>query len=195
MDLELKKEFEKNYSIKEEAIDLLFENFNIHNYKRGDVIIEQDKLCSDIFLIKDGFVRFLYWDTKGNEVTQCFGMRGDFFTSMFSYYGNEPAFLRVEAVSEMSVYVMKRETMENLCATNIEISNFIRKICIEQLYCLEMKCKLFGKEEAITQYKSFIKARPEVFRIASLKQIASYLGITQQSLSRLRAKIARDRSK
>lgn len=191
MDLELEKEFIEKYSITGEAVSSLFENFVIHNYKRGDIIIETDKLCSNVFLIKNGLVRFLYWDTKGNEVTECFGRRGDFFASMYSYYGNEPAFLQVEAVSDMAVYIMKRDTLEKLCGENLEISNFIRKICIEQLYCFERKCKVFGKEEAATRYISFIKARPEILRAVSLKHIASYLGITQQSLSRLRAKLAK----
>lgn len=187
---ELKDRFFKAYEINDKSFGLLFDNFIRYEYKRGDIIVEADKFCSDVFFIESGLVRLLYWDTKGHEVTLCFGMGGDFFTSMFSYYRHEPAFLQVESVSDVVLYSIKKNILEHLCCNNIDIANFIRKICIEQLFCIEKKCKVFGKEEAVDRYVNLIKARPEILKEVPLKHIASYLGITQQSLSRIRAKLA-----
>lgn len=108
---------------------------------------------------------------------------------MFSYFKGEPSFLQYEAVTNMVLYTIKQSELENLCRQSLAISNLFRTICIEQLYCLERKCKIFGKDDALNRYISLIKVRPQIVKEVPLKHIASYLGITQQSLSRLRASL------
>lgn len=187
---EVKSEFLKYFLLDTPSFNLLYDNFRIRTYKKGSVIIEADKLCSDIYFIESGLLRMFFVDAEGSEITQCFGVSGDFFGSMHSYYSNEPAFISAEALSDMVVYSIGKTALEELCANNVQISNWMRKICLEQLYCLEKRCKVFGKEEAISKYLKLIKTRPQIVKEVSLKHIASYLGITQQSLSRLRAKIS-----
>ena len=89
----------------------------------------------------------------------------------------------------MTLYSIKQTELESLCNRSLTISNLFRTICLEQLYCLERKCKIFGKDDALNRYISLIKVRPQIVKEVPLKYIASYLGITQQSLSRLRASI------
>lgn len=89
----------------------------------------------------------------------------------------------------MTLYSIKQAELEALCHESLTISNLFRTICLEQLYCLERKCKIFGKDDALNRYMSLIKVRPQIVKEVPLKYIASYLGITQQSLSRLRASI------
>lgn len=117
------------------------------------------------------------------------GVSGDLFASMFCYFKGEPAFLQYEAVTQMVLYSIRKDDLEELCRQNLAISNLFRTICIEELYCLERKCKIFGKDDALSRYISLIKVRPQIVKEVPLKHIASYLGITQQSLSRLRASI------
>lgn len=186
---EVKKEFSKYFLLDEPSFNLLYDSFKEQTYKKGNVIIEADKLCSDIYFIESGLLRMFFVDADGDEITQCFGVSGDFFGSMHSYYSNEPAFISAEALSEMTVYSIDKSTLEALCSNSVQISNWMRRICLEQLYCLEKRCKVFGKEEAINKYIKLIKTRPQIVKEVSLKHIASYLGITQQSLSRLRAKL------
>lgn len=187
---DINKEFTKYYPLDNSCFDLLFENFTMLTFKKGSVIIEADKLSGDMFFIESGIIRMFYIDADGNEVTQCFGVQGDFFASMHSYYNNEPAFISVEALSEIVVYSISHDTIEELCSSNVQIANWMRKVCLEQLFCLEKRCKVFGKEEAISRYVKLIKTRPQIVKEVSLKHIASYLGITQQSLSRIRAKLS-----
>ena len=56
-------------------------------------------MSDEIFLVESGLTRDYFWDTKGNEVTECFGVSGDLFASMFCYFKGEPAFLQYEAVT------------------------------------------------------------------------------------------------
>lgn len=175
--------------ISDYAVSLLSDSFCYRDYKKNSIIIEADKVCDSIFYMDRGLIRTYFWDAKGNEVTQCFGVKGDLFASMFSYYNHEPVFMQVEAVTDVSLFVIEKDVIEKLCSENIEIANWMRIACIEQLYCLERRCKIFGNEEAINRYKSLIKVRPQIVKEVPLKHIASYLGITQQSLSRLRAKL------
>ena len=140
-------------------------------------------------MVESGLTRAYFWDAKGNEITEGFGVCGDFLASMFSYYKGEPAFLQYEAVTRMTLYSIKQTELEALCNESLTISNLFRTICLGQLYCLERKCKIFGKDDALNRYISLIKVRPQIVKEVPLKYIAFYLGITQQSLSRLRASI------
>ena len=146
-------------------------------------------MSDEIFLVESGLTRDYFWDTKGNEVTECFGVSGDLFASMYCYFKNEPSFLQYEAVTPVVLYSIRKNELEGLCRQNLAISNLIRIVCIEELYCLERRCKIFGKDDALSRYISLIKVRPQIVKEVPLKHIASFLGITQQSLSRLRASI------
>lgn len=186
---EIKSWFVSNYHVSEEDFDMLFSKFHRIEFEKGEIIIAADKLSDEVFLVESGLTRGYFWDTKGNEVTECFGVSGDMFTAMFCYFKGEPAFLQYEAVTPMALYTIRKEELEKLCMQSLAISNLFRLICIEQLYCLERKCKIFGKDDALNRYISLIKVRPQIVKEVPLKHIASYLGITQQSLSRLRASL------
>ncbi|HIY49945.1 MAG TPA: Crp/Fnr family transcriptional regulator [Candidatus Barnesiella excrementavium] len=186
---ELKSLLLNNYQIGAADFEQLLSISKRVRFDKGGIIIEAEKVSDEIFLVESGLTRAYFWDAKGNEVTECFGVCGDFFASMFSYFKGEPSFLQYEAVTNMVLYTIKQSELENLCRQSLAISNLFRTICIEQLYCLERKCKIFGKDDALNRYISLIKERPQIVKEVPLKHIASYLGITQQSLSRLRASL------
>ena len=186
---ELKSLLLNNYQIGAADFEQLLSISKRVRFDKGGIIIEAEKVSDEIFLVESGLTRAYFWDAKGNEVTECFGVCGDFFASMFSYFKVEPSFLQYEAVTNMVLYTIKQSELENLCRQSLAISNLFRTICIEQLYCLERKCKIFGKDDALNRYISLIKVRPQIVKEVPLKHIASYLGITQQSLSRLRASL------
>lgn len=188
------KRLQQYYPVSTEVFGLLEKRCRMMELKKHDIIISADKTDDNIYIVQDGLLRSYYIDSKGNEVTQYFGMEGDLFTSMFSYYNREPAFLQVEAVTDMTLYAIRKKDIEALCSISIEAANWFRHVCLEQLYCLEKRTKVFGKEDAMARYKSLIKARPDILKEAPLKHIASYLGITQQTLSRLRAQLASEKA-
>ncbi|OUN73717.1 hypothetical protein B5G10_03940 [Barnesiella sp. An55] len=186
---EIKSLFLNDYHVSEEDFELLLSKSRRIELEKGEIIIAADKLSDEVFLVESGLTRGYFGDTKGNEVTECFGVSGDMFTAMFCYFKGEPAFLQYEAVTPMVLYAIRKDELERLCMQSLSIANFFRIVCIEQLYCLERKCKIFGKDDALNRYISLIKVRPQIVKEVPLKHIASYLGITQQSLSRLRASI------
>lgn len=190
-DVDVKGFFLKYYNLNDEDFNVLFSKFKRIEVPKGTILIESEKVSDEVFLIESGIMRTYFWDAKGNEVTLCFGISGDFFASMFCYFKSEPAFMQYEAVTEMTLYTIKKAEFESLCMRNLSISNLFRIICLEQLYSLERKCKVFGKDDAMNKYISLIKVRPQIIKEVPLKHIASYLGITQQSLSRLRASLGK----
>lgn len=65
--------FLKNYQVEEKDFELLFSKFRRIEYAKGEIIIGADRLSDEIFLVESGLTRGYFWDTKGNEVTECFG--------------------------------------------------------------------------------------------------------------------------
>lgn len=131
------KRLQQYYPVSTEVFGLLEKRCRMMELKKHDIIISADKTDDNIYIVQDGLLRSYYIDSKGNEVTQYFGMEGDLFTSMFSYYNREPAFLQVEAVTDMTLYAIRKKDIEALCSISIEAANWFRHVCLEQLYCLE----------------------------------------------------------
>lgn len=120
---EIRDLFLKNYQVEEKDFELLFSKFRRVEYAKGEIIIGADRLSDEIFLVESGLTRDYFWDTKGNEVTECFGVSGDLFASMFCYFKGEPAFLQYEAVTQMVLYSIRKDDLEELCRQNLAISN------------------------------------------------------------------------
>lgn len=161
---EIKSLFLNDYHVSEEDFELLLSKSRRIELEKGEIIIAADKLSDEVFLVESGLTRGYFWDTKGNEVTECFGVSGDMFAAMFCYFKGEPAFLQYEAVTPMVLYAIRKDELERLCMQSLSIANFFRIVCIEQLYCLERKCKIFGKDDALNRYISLIKVRPQIVK-------------------------------
>lgn len=156
---------------------------------KGDVLITADVVDSNLYVSYEGLLRGYYYDSKGNEVTEYFVTPGNLVAAMCSYFQGDPAFIQVEAITDAVLYSIPHDGIEDLCSRNIEVANWFRVVCLDELFGLEWKCRIFGKEDALSRYRSILQLRPEIIQNVSLKNISSYLKITQQSLSRLRAKI------
>ena len=190
VDSKLKEFILQFYSLSDEACQLLTADMRLREYKKGDVLMESGKVDTSMYIPYEGLFRVFYLDAKGNERTELFSTPGNPYISCHSYFRGEPAFYQVEAITpQASAYCLSKKILEHLCSVNLEIANWVRMVCLDELYCLERKSDIFGRYEATERYKNLIKIRPELIREIPLKYIASYMGITQQSLSRLRSQV------
>ena len=177
------------YPMSDESYQLLTAEMKFIEYKKGDLLMESGKVDSALYMPYEGIFRVYYFDAKGNDRTELFSTPGNPYISCYSYFQGEPAFYQVEAIMPSSAYRLPKHILEHLCTTNLDIANWARMACLDELYCLERKCNIFGRYDATDRYRNLIKIRPELIQSIPLKYIASYMGITQQSLSRLRAKV------
>lgn len=172
------------YKLSEENLDKLFSVMQEVHYSQDEIIVKEGEVNNNVYIAKEGVFRgFLFQGSK--EVTLYFGIEGDIVASVFSFYRDEPSIVTIEACCDSIVMKVSKEDLNKLISESVEFANWALNVTLEQLYTIEKKRTIIVGD-ASERYFNLVKNRPELIQKVPLRTIASYLGITQQSLSRLR---------
>ena len=176
------------YPLPEDALEKLLENIEVITRSKGDILFRVDKVESDIYFIRKGMVR-AYSYHHANEITFWFGKEGDTVISMRSYVLNKKGYENIELLEDGELYKLKNKNLQHLFDTDIHIANWGRRFAETELLKTEERLLLRQFKSASERYSTLISEYPELLQRVQLGYIASYLGITQVSLSRIRKEI------
>ena len=176
------------YQMPASAKDILMGLVTEVHYNRGHILLKADKIEDDILFVKKGIVR-AYVLKDEQEVTFWFGLEGQPVLSMRSYVEDKPGYENIVLLEDSSFYKLSREKLEALFKDNPDIANWGRRLAEQEL--LRTEERLINREfkAARERYRDLLSNHPELIQRVKLGHIASYLGITQVSLSRIRAEI------
>ncbi|WP_026813659.1 Crp/Fnr family transcriptional regulator [Arenibacter certesii] len=176
------------YPLPETSKQMLQKHINKVSFPKGHILLRADRIEKNIYFIKQGIVR-AYAKTADSEITFWFGKEHDTIISMKSYIENLKGYEDIELLEDCELYELKAEDLKRLFEEDISISNFGRKLAEKELIRTEEKLISQQFKTATQRYKELIKNNPDLVQRVQLGYIASYLGITQVSLSRIRAQI------
>lgn len=152
-------------------------------------IISYGKINTNVYIIKEGILRRSYMNGD-EDCTNGFALPGTTIMSYYSYYHGLPSNHRYEACVNSVVMKVTKEDYERLIIESHEFARYVNSLLMAQLYYDEKKMSVFSGN-AKERYLSLIKNRPEILRSVSLGVIASYLGVSQAYLSRLRQSLSK----
>ncbi|CAA7386050.1 Crp/Fnr family transcriptional regulator [Chryseobacterium fistulae] len=158
------------------------------SYPKGHLLMEANKVIPHMYFIKKGIVR-AYSSGINNEITFWFGNEGEPVVSMNSYVNNQPGYENIELLEDCQLYKLETDRLKKLFNEDIHIANWGRKFAERELIKTEELIISRQFKPALERYKDLIKDKPDLLKRVQLGHIASYLGITQVSLSRVRAEI------
>ncbi|MBB3838098.1 CRP-like cAMP-binding protein [Runella defluvii] len=158
------------------------------SYPKGHILLRADKIETDIYFIKKGIVR-AYAQTPDNEITFWFGQEGDTVISMKSYVENQKGYEDVELLDNCDLYQLKIHDLQQLFGQDIHLANWGRKFAEQELIKTEERLISRQFRTASQRYNELLQKNPALIQRVQLGYIASYLGITQVSLSRIRAEL------
>jgi CRP-like cAMP-binding protein len=158
------------------------------SHRKRHILLRADKIEQSIYFIKQGIVR-AYAKTADNEITFWFGKEGDAVISMKSYVANQKGYEDVELLEDCELYELKTSALQKLFAADIHIANWGRKFAEQELVKTEERLISRQFRTAAERYQELMQYSPELIQRVQLGYIASYLGITQVSLSRIRAEV------
>lgn len=186
--MDIEQILDKIYPLSESSKLILKNHIVELSFPKNKILISADKIEKDFYFIKKGIARtFVY--TDGDETTFSFGKEGDTIISMKSYIANKKGYENVELLEDCLVYKLNTQDIRKLYTENIEIANWGIKFAENELLKAEdrLLTRQFGT--ATNRYEILLKNYPNLLQRVQLGYIASYLGITQVSLSRIRANI------
>jgi CRP-like cAMP-binding protein len=168
----------------------LFEMFSKiakkEEYRKGDEILRAGRICRKLYFIEKGALRFYYIDKEGKDITHWFLFENDFVTELESFLFKKESDYFIEALEDSVLYSIEFETYQKLSDTYSGIDKLWNVILTKGVIDLGEKAKDLQFRDAKTRYDNLLKKYPNILQRVALGDIASYLGITQQSLSRIR---------
>ena len=160
-------------------------------YAKGQMIINEGQVCDSIYYIERGLIRQFYFK-NGKQITEHLGEDHTIFMCIESLFREEPTKLQVEAIEPTIVYAIPKQKLEQVALHNVNIQILYRKILEESLIISQVHADLVRFETAQARYKRMCKLNPQVILRAPLVYIASYLQMTPETLSRVRAAMLLD---
>ncbi|MBD0404053.1 Crp/Fnr family transcriptional regulator [Flammeovirga sp. EKP202] len=154
--------------------------------KKGDVFLKEGQPCKHLYYILKGFVRIYYLDLEGNQITHWFCADDAIITSPFSYVKGERNILYFEAMEDTELVLISASQLNTLIQHVPELGEGMRQMNAEFAMILSRRIMSIHTQTAEERYLNLMEQHPLLFQKAKLSQIASFLGITQQSLSRIR---------
>ncbi|MEZ4848081.1 MAG: Crp/Fnr family transcriptional regulator [Bacteroidia bacterium] len=152
---------------------------------KKDFLVRPGDLCDFLVFIDKGLFRVYYYDLEGKEITSWFSFEHGMVTDMLAFYTNQKATFYVEALEDSEVFMITKEQLEELYAVNPEYREFGRRFAEEALAMMMGRSMSLQTLNATERYEELL-ANPEFMLKIPLKYLASYLGITDTSLSRIR---------
>ncbi len=177
----------KQYPVSDLTIKELESYLTPCSFPKRYQLIKEGIYCKYAYFIEKGILR-AYWVVDGEEYTTSFGAEGCIVFSMDELYYNKKSEEYVETLEEVEAYRINIRDLKNLMETNLELCNWGRIIHQNEYRRLHRSHKERLSLPAKERYEEFQKQFPEICKKVNLKYIASYLGITLSTLSRLRSK-------
>lgn len=181
------KKFRQLSVLPEDAVNMVLPYFSRIEYRKGDEIIRFGERCQSLYLIEKGFCR-AYNVQNGEEVNLEFFFENETVTNKNSYLFSKTSDFTVVACEPMVVYRIDKTDLQQLISQRPQLELAGKKnlefIAAKQ----EKQLQLFRILTAKGRYEFLEKNNPELLQRVSISQLASYLGVKRETLSRIRNK-------
>ena len=166
------------------------EIFEPVSLNKNDFLLREGSVCNNYFFLEKGFIRAYTFDTEGNEVTTNLYGRNSIVFEVASYIKRTPSRENIQALTDCFGWEGNYANLQNLFHTSPEFRGFAREILVNSFIELKERTLSMINLTAEKRYEILLKSRQDIIQNISIKHIASFLGITDTSLSRIRKEIA-----
>lgn len=171
-----------------EVRNLLSEVLTGRRVDKGETILPEGEVADSIILVAKGMVRQFYYKNN-KDVTEHFTYEGNMLMCIESFFKRTPSKIIVEAIEPSVIFEFKYDDIERLVESYPEVNRLYRKMLEQALILSQQKADVWRFESAKKRYIRMMNEYPEIIKRAPMNQIASYLFMTPETLSRIRSSI------
>jgi len=159
----------------------------IEEYEAGSFILKEGQVCNKVSMVINGLARSFYINEE-KDITSRFMDEGFIITSWISYYHQKPGDEFIEAMEDTTLACIHYRDIQSIYKEFPDFNIIGRKQTEYSLYLAEQRTRMLRKQTAEEKYKFFLDNHPNLMQRVALKYIATYLGMNEETLSRIRSK-------
>ena len=173
------------------AVDLpnLTQMITRKNVKKGEFLLTEGQICKHIIFVEEGLLRFYSIDEEGKEHILQFAPENWFLSDRGSIYFNQPSSYFIAAIEDSTVALLDQHFVERASNQSAEFRNYNEYLLQNHIRHIQNRVNLLIGATAEQRYLAFVELYPDLMRRVPQWMIASYLGITPESLSRVRKEL------
>ena len=176
------------HPLSDEAKNALQDCFKKITKSKNEFLLQEGKICRHLYFLEKGALRGFY-NLDEKEITHWFGFENDFVTSFHSFITQEPAVENIQLLEGSILWAISKDELTALFNSYHEIERLVR-IAYEKYYIrLEERFVNAQFKTAKERYENLLQHTPHILEHAPLGCVASYLGISQETLSRIRSQL------
>lgn len=160
-------------------------NSKIGTFRKGEIVVHEGQFSKKAYLIVQGCAR-AYYLKDGKDISDWFTFENEFMASIVSFFSKEPSPHYVEFVEDSIVFEFSSAIVDSLSNKYHDFEHFISKVVTETMLGLCERLYTIQFNKAEERYNHLINIHPSITNRIPLTHIASYLGITLETLSRIR---------
>lgn len=177
----------KEYALSVEQIELLLAEMQPVTFRKGEFVVREGERNTHLYILKSGVWRNFRMN-DGEEMTLWFASQGEFVFPVWGYAYDQPSKTTIEVEWDSEAFAISKQRIDELCATSLIMANLVRTVFEHHAFWMENFLLFFADNVSAQQrYLAIMQKNPEILQQVSLKKLASYLYVTPQSLSRIRA--------
>jgi len=157
---------------------------------KNEYFVQENDSCKEIAFVQNGIFRTFYTTADGKDITYCFRFPNEFVASYSSFISGKPSKETIQAIADADIFVLNKDKVEALFHENPRWILFLKIIAEQEYMELEERYFQLQRNNASQRYEKLLKNQPNFIQQIPLQYLATYLGITQRHLSRLRKDIS-----
>jgi CRP/FNR family transcriptional regulator, anaerobic regulatory protein len=175
----------KSADLSNELLQSIISAFTPIRFKKNQIIQDKHRTPGYLYLIEKGIARH-YYKRETKEYTSWFSKEGDFMANS-GFFSQKPVHEIIIALEDMETYALSYTNFEKFCQQSHNIERFVRHSLVEQLYLLDEYIAETFLFSATERYEKFLQQFPDIILRIPLIYVANFLGMSPETLSRVRA--------
>ena len=184
----------KIYPMSQEQLASVVQYFKPKAFQKNEFVLEEGRVCQIYCFMEEGFMRAYTYDHDGNEVTTALYSPRQIVCDLSSFFKRIPAQEYIQTLTDSKVWYISFEELQHIFHAMPYFREFGRLILVNSYTQLKQRMLSMLQETAETRYSRLMETNPMIFQHVPLKIIASYIGVTDTSLSRIRKEYAKNKN-